>query len=90
MNKTKTLFWKSDGGYLRAVKLGGRWYYVGSSGAEGIAFHAYMKDNGYQLERAQGMPSALAKIWIDNGATYKALKNNLPFWEDYFERRKGR
>lgn len=83
----KTLFWKSVGGYLLAVKLGGKWRYVGSTGTEDVAFHSYMKDHDYQLERVQGMPMALAKIWNEKGATVKALKNSLPFWADYFQRR---
>jgi len=84
----KTLFWKCVGGYLYCVKLGGRWYYVGSTGMEGIEFHSIMKQRDYQMERVQGMPEALADIWKTEGSTVIALRESLPFWKDYFRKEK--
>ena len=86
---TKILFWKSVGGYLLAVKLGGRWHYVGSTGAEDVAFHFFMKDRGFSLDRVQGMPKVLSKIWNEKGATVTALKQSLPFWMDHFSKERS-
>ncbi|MCJ7747901.1 MAG: hypothetical protein MUP27_09160 [Desulfobacterales bacterium] len=83
----KTLFWKSVGGYIYCVKLGRRWHYVGSTGMEGIEFHSVMKGKGFQLERVQGTPKALADIWNAKGSTVKVLRESLPFWKDYFEKK---
>lgn len=81
----KILFWKSVGGFLYTVKLSGRWYYVGSTGADGLAFHSFMKEHNLSLERVQGMPKALSDIWDRKGSTVNALKQSLPFWTNYFK-----
>jgi hypothetical protein len=83
----KFLFWKSVGGYLVAVKVRGRWCYVGSTGAEDVAFHSYMKEHRFAVERVQGMPTALTRIWNAKGSTVKALRDSLPFWKSVIERR---
>ena len=85
----KILFWKSIGGYLYCVKLGGRWYYVGATGMEGMGFHSIMKQKDYQMERVQGMPKTLSDIWAEKGSTVAALKQGLPFWKDYFLKKGG-
>jgi hypothetical protein len=81
----KTKFWKSVGGYVLCVKLGGCWYYVGSTGAEDVAFHNFMRLKGMPLDRVQGMPKTLANIWNKHGSTIKAIRENLPFWREYFD-----
>ena len=79
-------FWKTVGGYLVTVKLGGKWHYVGSTTAENVAFYSFMKGRGFSLNRVQGIPKVLSKIWNEKGATVTALKQSLPFWMDYFSK----
>lgn len=73
-----TQFWKAVGGYLAAVKIRNRWYYVGTTAQElqGV------REAVGQMTREQGMPLALAKLWNKYGATVAAMKNHLPHWKE--------
>lgn len=78
-------FWKSVGGYLACAKLGGRWYFVGTTAEELRLVHADMRRRGIQPVRAQGMPTSLNRFWRLYGSTVAALKEHLPpypFLED--------
>ena len=73
-------FWKTIGGYLSCVKWHGRWYYLTNSGTTLIAWEREAKAQGYTLERIQGVPVTLSRIWQKYGGTQKAFQEHLPHW----------
>lgn len=69
-------YWKHLGGYLSAVKILNRWYYIGDRHSDIRRAAALLGECGIRLRRVQGMPAGIAKLIAKHGnfhGTYKRL-----------------
>lgn len=74
-------YWKHDGGYLSAVKILGRWYYLGDRHSDIVRAAALLAECGVKLRRVQGMPPGIAALVARHGAVLGAYKRLPSFFE---------
>jgi len=74
------LFYKGVGGYDYAVKVRGKWYWVGHGPGKLDEVTRMVEAASRVMERVQGVPPRLQRIWDDHGMTHGALGQHLPQW----------